>query len=210
MTRPAHSATIPAMPATVTIRLATPADGPALAAIYRPYVEQTPISFELRAPTEDEMAGRVAKLLEYAPWVVAEVDGVIRGYAYAGRFRKRPAYAWTAESTVYLDSAARGQGLGRALMAAVIRVLRLQGYRSVIAGITLPNDASVGLHEALGFTRIGAFDKVGWKAGAWHGVDFFALELAPRVDGEPPAALRPLPELTGTPELERAILGTSG
>jgi phosphinothricin acetyltransferase len=176
-----------------------------VAAIYRPYVDATPISFELRPPTADEMAGRIAKLLEFAPWLVAEVDGVVRGYAYAGRFRDRPAYDWTAESTVYVDADARGRGLGRLLMAAVIRVLQLQGYRTVIAGITLPNDASVALHEALGFKRIGQFGKVGWKAGAWHGVDFYALELGTRVDGEEPNALRPLPGLAGTAELELAI-----
>ncbi len=198
------------MSTSVLVRLATPADGAAVAAVYRPYVEHTPVSFELRPPTADEMAGRITRLLAYSPWVVAEVDGMVSGYAYTSRFRERPAYDWTAESTVYVASAAQGLGLGRALMGAVIRILTLQGYRSVIAGITLPNDASVGLHDALGFTRVGAFDKVGWKDGAWHGVDFFALELAPRVNGEAPGALRPLPELLGTPDLARAILGTSG
>ncbi len=194
-------------PEQISLRLATPADGASVAEIYRPYVEHTPVSFELRAPTPDDMAGRIARVLEYAPWVVAEVDGVVRGYAYAGRFRDRPAYDWTAESTVYVQDAAQGRGLGRAVMGAVIRVLTLQGYHSVIAGITLPNDASVGLHETLGFVRIGQFDKVGWKAGAWHGVDFYARELAPRHDGVAPGALRPLPALLGTPELVRAISG---
>ena len=193
--------------ASVLVRVATPADGAAVAEIYRPYVELTPVSFELCAPTAEEMAGRIARLLESGPWLVAEVDGVVRGYAYAGRFRDRAAYDWTAESTVYLAAGSQGRGLGRTLMAALIRVLALQGYHSVIAGITLPNDASVGLHEALGFTRIGSFDKVGWKTGAWHGVDFFALEIAPRVDGAPPAALTPLPQMLGTPALARAISG---
>jgi phosphinothricin acetyltransferase len=195
------------MTAPVRIRLATPLDGAAVASIYRPYVEDTPISFELRPPTGDEMAGRIAKLLEFTPWLVAEVDGIVRGYAYGGRFRDRPAYDWTAESAVYLAADARGRGLGRLLMEAVIRVLRLQGYRSVIAGITLPNDASVALHTGLGFVRIGQFDKVGWKAGAWHGVDFYGLELGPRIHGNEPDALRPLPNLLGSPELERALSG---
>jgi L-amino acid N-acyltransferase YncA len=193
------------MTTSARIRLATANDGAAVAAIYRPYVEATPISFELRPPTADEMAGRIARLLEFAPWLVAEVGGIVRGYAYAGRFRDRPAYDWTAESAVYVDADARGRGLGRLLMAALIRVLKLQGYRTVIAGITLPNEASVALHEALGFERIGQFGKVGWKADAWHGVDFYALELGPRVDGEEPAALRPLPGLVGTGELALAL-----
>ncbi len=194
-------------PNAIRIRLASPADAAAIAMVYRPYVEQTPISFELHAPTAEEMAARVARVMERSPWLVAEVDGAVRGYAYAGHFRERAAYDWTAESTVYVESGLRGKGIGRALMNALIRVLVLQGYRSVIAGITLPNDASVGLHQALGFRRIGQFDKVGWKADAWHGVDFYMLELGPRRDGVAPDALRPLPGLLGTPELAEAISG---
>ncbi len=189
------------------LRLATPADGAAVAAVYAPYVLETAISFELAAPGADEMAGRIARTLERTPWVVAEVDGVVRAYAYAGRFRERPAYDWTAESAVYVDRSLHRAGLGRATMAALLRVLRLQGFRLVVAGITPPNPGSVGLHRALGFERVGVFEGVGWKHGRWHGVEFFELALFPAVDGVEPRPVRVLPELVGTPELARAITG---
>jgi hypothetical protein len=92
-------------------------------------------------------------------------------------------------------------------MEAVIRVVRLQGFRLVVAGVTPPNAASVGLHRALGFRRAGTFEGVGWKNGQWWGVDFFALELFPARDGGEPVPIRPLPELLGTPELALAISG---
>ncbi len=191
----------------VVVRVATPADADAVAAIYAPYVLDAVISFELQPPGADEMAARIARTLERTPWLAAEVDGVVHGYAYAGRFRDRPAYDWSAESGIYVDDASRGLGVGRALMVALIAVLRLQGYRLLVAGITPPNPASVGLHLALGFERVGLFEGVGFKAGAWRGVEFFELALAPRVDGEAPAPIRALPELLGTPELARALRG---
>jgi L-amino acid N-acyltransferase YncA len=198
------------MTAAPLLRLATPADADAVAAIYAPYVSETPISFELQPPTVDEVAGRIERTISRTPWVVAELDGAVRAYAYAGRFRDRAAYDWTAESTVYVDRSLHRSGLGRATMASVLRVLRLQGFRLVLAGVTLPNPGSEGLHRALGFQPAGTFDGVGWKAGRWHGVAFFELELFPCVDGEDPTPVRPLPELLGTPELAAAIVGDSG
>jgi len=190
-----------------TLRLATPADADAIAAIYAPYVSETAISFELEPPTSAVMAERIAKVLERGPYIVAEVDGVVRAYAYAGRFRDRAAYDWSCESTVYVDRSLHRSGLGRATMEAVIRVARLQGFRLVIAGVTLPNPGSEGLHLAVGFRRIGAFDGVGFKSGRWWGVDFFALELFPAVGVTDPPQVRPLPDLLGTVELARAIAG---
>jgi L-amino acid N-acyltransferase YncA len=192
---------------TTALRLATPADAEAVAAIYAPYVAETSISFEAAPPTAHEMAGRIARTLERTPWIVAEVDGVVRAYAYAGRFRDRAAYDWTAESTVYVDRALHRSGLGRACMEALLRVLRLQGFRLVIAGVTLPNAGSEGLHRALGFQPVGTFDGVGWKSGRWWGVSFFELELFPCVDGEAPAPIRGLPELLGSRALDSAISG---
>jgi phosphinothricin acetyltransferase len=187
------------------LRLATPEDGDAVAEIYAPYVNETAISFELTPPSGEEMGARIAKVLERGPYIVAEVDGVVRAYAYAGRFRDRAAYDWTAESTVYVERSLHRSGLGRATMAAVLRVLRLQGFRLVVAGVTPPNPGSVGLHQALGFERVGMFEGVGWKDGRWRGVEFFTLELFPPADGSEPAPIRPLPDLLGTPELARAI-----
>ncbi len=189
------------------LRLATPADGDAVAAVYAPYVRETAISFELAPPAGAEMAGRIARTLERTPWVVAEVDGAVRAYAYAGRFRDRPAYDWTAESAVYVDRGARGAGLGRAAMGALLRILRLQGFRLVVAGVTPPNPASLGLHRALGFEPVGEFGAIGWKAGAWHGVEFLALELFAAREGMPPDPVRPLPELLGTADLAAALAG---
>ena len=189
------------------LRLATPEDGAAIAAIYAPYVAETAISFELVPPDGAVIAGRIAAILARWPYIVAEVDGAVRAYAYAGTFRERPAYDWSCESTVYVDRSLHRSGLGRATMASVLRVLRLQGFRTVVAGVTPPNPGSVGLHLALGFERVGLFEGVGWKGGRWHGVEFFQLELAPAVDGADPAPVRPLPDLLGTPELARAISG---
>ena len=194
----------PALPATTT-RLATPGDGAACAAIYGPYVSGTSISFELVPPTPDEMAARIAKVSAHWPWVVVEVDGVVRAYAYATRHRERAAYDWTAETTVYVHPDLRGRGLGRIAMRALVAVLRLQGFHLLVAGITAPNPGSVRLHQSLGFERIGEFEAIGWKADGWHGVEFWALELGAR---EPvPDPVTPIGELAGTPELDTALRG---
>ncbi len=166
--------------ARLIVRIATVADGAACAAIYGPFVEQTSISFELEPPTPDDMAGRIAKTTARTPWVVVEVGGVVRGYAYGTRHRDRAAYDWTVESAVYVDAAFAGRGIGRAAMTALLEVLRLQGFHLVVAGITQPNPASTALHLALGFERIGQFDAIGWKQGRWHGVEWYGLELGPR------------------------------
>jgi len=178
------------------VRLATPDDGAACAAVYRPYVEDAAVSFELVSPVADEMAGRIARTLERTPWLVAEIDGVVRGYAYGSRHRERPAYDWTVETTVYVDEAFVGRGLGRALMSALLRVLRGQGFHLAVAGITLPNPGSVALHRSLGYTRVGEFEAIGWKRGGWHGVDWYALELGPRTAAPAPIVpVRALPDL---------------
>jgi len=186
-------------PSPARARLATPADGPACAAIYAPYVETTSISFELVAPTADEMAARIARTTERTPWVVVEVDSVVRAYAYGTRHRDRAAYDRTVETTVYVDGAFAGRGLGRRAMTALLAVLRLQGAHLAVAGITPPNPASFGLHEALGFRLVGSFEAIGFKFGAWHGVTWYALELGPRPAS--PAPFVPLSELLGSPAL---------
>lgn len=185
------------------LRLATPADGPACAGIYEPYVTDTCVSFELTPPDGTEIGARIARTIERLPWVVAEVDGLARGYAYAGRFRDRPAYDWTVETTVYVDRAFQGRGIGRAAMGAVLAILRLQGFHVAVAGVTPPNPGSVGVHLALGFERIGLFEEIGWKDGRWHGVEFFGLELSrPASRPEP---VRPLPAILGSNEVARAL-----
>jgi L-amino acid N-acyltransferase YncA len=196
---------VPASIARPRVRLATPADGAACAAIYAPYVTNTAISFELVPPDATEMAARIARTIARTPWIVVEIDGVVRGYAYGTRHRDRAAYDWTVETTVYIDRDFTQRGLGRIAMSAVLAVLRLQGAHLAVAGVTTPNDGSLALHQALGFVRIGAFEAIGWKAGRWHGVEWFGLELGPRDETPPP--LVPLPEIDGTPELAAALEG---
>ncbi len=190
-------------PAAATLRLATPDDGAACAAIYRPYVETTAVSFEQASPDAAEMAARIARTIERTPWLVAELGGAIRAYAYASRHRERAAYDWTAETTVYVDEALTGRGLGRAAMTALLAILRIQGFHLAVAGVTLPNPGSVALHGSLGFTRIGEFEAIGYKQGRWHGVEWYGLELGPREPG--PTPIRPLPEIQATDGI-RAVL----
>jgi len=135
---------------------------------------------------------------------VYETDDRVVGYAYASKFRERAAYRFTVESTVYVHADHRGRGVGRALYDALLRCVRLQGFRRVIGGITLPNAASVALHETCGFTKCAVFAKVGFKFGAWHDVGFWELELAPHV-ADPPEP-RKIAELAASPEFRSALL----
>jgi L-amino acid N-acyltransferase YncA len=189
----------------IWVRLAAPSDGAACAAIYRPYVASTAVSFELQPPAATEMTARISRTLVRTPWLVAEMDGTVRGYAYGTRHRDRPAYDWTVETTVYVDRTMPRQGIGRATMVELLDVLRLQGFHLAVAGVTLPNAGSVGLHTALGFRPIGVFEAIGFKGGTWHGVAWYGLELGPRPDA--PTAPTPLPELIAAGSLRRWQLG---
>jgi phosphinothricin acetyltransferase len=170
----------------VTIRLATPDDGAAVAAIYAPVVRETATSFEAVPPDAAEMAARIAATLPRYPYLVAEEADVVIGYAYAGAFRTRAAYAWTAETSVYLAPAAQGRGVGRRLMEALLDRLRVQGFAMAYASATVPNDASVGLHRALGFADVGVFPRAGFKFGRWHDTWWGALDLGPGAAPDPP------------------------
>ena len=135
-------------------------------------MRDTWISFELDPPDDAEMARRIADYGSSHGWLVAEVDGVLAGYAYGSPHRTRAAYASSCDVAVYVDPAFARRGLGRALYAALIE--RLAGkYHAAYAGIALPNDASIGLHEAMGFTSVGIYREVGWKLGAWRDVGWW-------------------------------------
>ena len=179
----------------VHIRLVDPErDAPALAAIYRPSVEGGLASFEEAAPDAGEMASRIRRTLERTPWLVAEDDGgSVAGYAYAGPHQARPGYRWSVNISVYVADRARGRGIGRRLYDELLPILRRQGFVNAYAGITLPNPASVALHEAIGMERIGVYERVGFKLGAWHSVAWYGIRLA-EPDGTPPEPI-PLPEL---------------
>lgn len=176
-----------------TIRVATPTDGATAAAIYAPIVRDTAISFEVDPPDAAEMARRIEATSRRYPWLVADRDGETLGYVYAGPHRERAAYGWSVETTVYVHEDARGRGVGRALYRSLLALLELQGAHSAYAGITLPNEASVGLHEALGFALVGIYREVGWKLGAWHDVGWWQRSF-PALDAAP-AELRPFAEL---------------
>lgn len=159
------------------IRVATAADADAIARIYAPIVESTIISFEEAAPSADEMARRIETTLARFPWLVAEEDGIVLGYAYASAHRERAAYRWSCDSTVYVAECARGKGVGRALYARLFEMLRERGYYNVFAGVGLPNGASVGLHRAMGFELVGVYKSVGFKLNRWVDTAWFQLQL---------------------------------
>lgn len=159
------------------VRDAVPADAARCAGIYAPYVRDTAISFETAAPSAEEMAERIAAAQRDHAWLVLEDEGVVTGYAYAGPFMSRAAYRWSASVSVYLDGARRGAGGGRALYTSLLERLTERGMRTVLAGVALPNDASEGLHRALGFVPAGTYRRVGWKQGRWHDVAWYQKDL---------------------------------
>lgn len=171
----------------LTIRDAHPEqDASGCAVIYAPNVVASATSFEECAPSTEEMAARIERISATHPWLVAEHRGELLGYAYACAHRERPAYRWAADVSVYVAEAQHRRGIGRALYEALIERLRRQRFRVACAGITLPNEASVLLHERLGFGAVGVYRGIGWKAGAWRDVGWWQLDLVPNGD-EPPA-----------------------
>jgi phosphinothricin acetyltransferase len=163
---------------TTHIRPATSVDAARICAIYNHYVTTTAVSFEEAAVSEQEMAQRIADVAAAGlPWLVLEVDGTLAGYAYATKWRVRPAYRHSVESSVYLDRAYAGRGFGRLLYGALLDDLRSRELHLVIGGIALPNDASAGLHEALGFRKVAHFSEVGKKFGRWVDVGYWERKL---------------------------------
>jgi L-amino acid N-acyltransferase YncA len=171
------------------VRDATAGDAAACAEIYAPYVRDTAVSFELEPPTVPETATRIAAALATHAWVVLEDDGRVVGYAYGSTFNARAAYDWSTSVSVYTRPGHRRSGAGRALYTALLDRLAARGYRTALAGVALPNDASVGLHTAMGFQPAGTYRGVGWKLGRWHDVTWFqrALGDGPADGDEPPA-----------------------
>ncbi|HEY7025185.1 MAG TPA: GNAT family N-acetyltransferase [Candidatus Limnocylindrales bacterium] len=175
------------------LRVADPrTDAARVAEIYRPYVEDSIISFEEVAPSAAAMAQRIAGALELAPWLVAEEEGRVIGYAYAARHRDRAGYRWSVDLTAYVDSEFRGRGVGKALYGALLPTLRRQRFVNAYAGIGLPNDASVALHRSIGMSLIGVYERVGWKLGSWVDVAWYGMYLSEAARGKS-APLEPIP-----------------
>jgi phosphinothricin acetyltransferase len=163
-------------------------DAEACAEIYAPYVRETAITFELEPPTPAEMARRIAAVVHSHAWLVLEHDGKVIGYAYGGPMKERAAYRWACEVSVYLELGRRRTGGGRMLYEALLARLAERGYRTAVAGMTVPNDASEGLHKAMGFEPVGTYRRIGWKLGRWHDVAWVQRELT--WGDDPPAEPR--------------------
>ena len=159
------------------IRRATPNDVKRLLEIYRPIVEDTAISFELTPPNEAEFAARIASSVASHDWIVAEHGNRICGYAYATPHRAREAYKHSVETSVYIHADHRGRGIGKKLYDALFSSLASLGYHNAYAGITMPNAASIALHQSLGFESIGVFREVGYKLGEWHDVSWWQRRI---------------------------------
>lgn len=171
----------------VLIRAATVGDAVAIAAIYRPFVEESRASFEEVAPDAAEVARRMAGGEIDYPWLVAEIDGAVVGYTSSTAFRQRSAYRWAVETGVYVAPEAQRRGVARALGARLIDALSARGFVTAVAGITLPNGPSVALHEALGYVQAGQIVGAGYKLGAWADIGYWQRDLAERCNppGEP-------------------------
>jgi phosphinothricin acetyltransferase len=187
----------------VEIRLATPDDAAGILKIYSPYCESSHVSFEIIAPHEAEMRERIAHIMDQHPWLVASIDDEVAGYVYASQHRARAAYRWAVDVAVYVGRAHHRRGLGRALYTTLFALLRQQGYFKAYAGITLPNPASVGLHESLGFQSVAVYPKVGYKLGRWLDVGWWQLNLQAEVDNPPEP--RGFPAIRGSGALDSVL-----
>ncbi len=158
-------------------RIARISDAAAIAEIYAPIVRETVISFEADPPTPEEMAERIEAGLASHPWIVAEEADCTLGYAYAGPHRSRAAYRWACDVSIYVRPEAQRRGVGAALYRTLFEILYRQNFAAAYAGIGLPNDASVALHESLGFALVGVYRQVGFKFGAWHDVGWWCRQI---------------------------------
>ena len=177
----------------VTLRVACTQDAPALLAIYAPYVRNTFITFEYDVPDVAEFAERISATLQRYPYIVAcGEDGTPLGYAYLGVFHAREAYDWTAESSIYVEGAARGMHVGTLLHEALERAARLQGLTNLEACIAYPDEGgSVGFHERMGYRMVGRFEACGYKLGAWRDMVWMEKHIAPHSETPAPVALFP-------------------
>ena len=185
------------------IRIATPADAPAVHAIYAPAVTHGVATFETALPGATVMAERIAQRLEHYPWLIWEQHGEVLAYACASRFRERAAYDWIAETSIYVRQDAYRRGIARRLYGSLLAALQLQGINQAVGVITLPGMVSVTLHEAMGFTPAGVWRQAGYKLGQWWDVGVWQRELTAAVT--PPAAVTPFAQLVDSPLLHALL-----
>lgn len=178
------------------LRIATTDDAPAVKRIYAPFVDDTAVTFEREVPSVDALETRIGETLPTYPWLVCEREGVVVGYTYAGSVRKRAAYRWSVEVSVYVTGDARGRGVGRALYTALFALLVEQGYRNAFA-VTTHSNVGRAFHEACGFEAVGTLPDAGYKLGEWHDVTWWQRRLrAPDGSPSPPRSLETLPATT--------------
>jgi phosphinothricin acetyltransferase len=168
-----------------SIRLITEKDADEVLNVYKYFVDNTSVSFEYEAPIRDEYLQRIITNTEKYPWLVCVHNDKIIGFAYASTHRYRTAYQWSPESTIYFAPDFHTKGIGRIIYETLFLLLKLQGYYNVFAGITVPNEKSVGLHQALGFKEVGIFRNIGYKHGNWHHTHWFQLDLAEHILNPP-------------------------
>lgn len=177
----------------LSIRVAIPEDAPALLAIYTPYVENTDITFEYEVPDLEDFQARIRNTLGRYPYLVAEKDGEICGYAYASPFKTRAAYSWSVETSIYVKEDMHHLGVGAALYEALETYLARQNVCNLCACIAYPNPASEAFHEKFGYRTVAHFHKSGYKNGQWIDMIWMEKELCPH--SNPPLPFIPFPEL---------------
>jgi phosphinothricin acetyltransferase len=173
----------------IHVRLAAKEDAKEILEIYSPSVLSAAISFETEVPSVEEMQSRIESCLQKFPWIVCTVDEKIAGYVYASKHRERDAYQWSCECSVYTQTNFKGKGIGKELYYLLFQILKLQGFRNVYAGITLPNEASVHLHEKCGFKKFASYENIGNKFAKWHTVGWWKLQIND-YDLNPPPPLK--------------------
>jgi len=185
------------------IRFAEPTNAAGILAIYAPYCESTCVSFEVVAPTLAQMQDRISRITGDYPWLVGEIDGQIAGYVYASRHHERAAYRWSVDVAVYVAPEQQRRGVGRTLYETLFSILREQGHFKAFAGITLPNPASVGLHESVGFRSAAIYRGVGYKFGRWLDVGWWQRDLQPERDN--PSDPHPFRSIQGSPAVAAVL-----
>jgi L-amino acid N-acyltransferase YncA len=165
------------MPSGFLVRDVQIKDASAIADIYAPFVENTVISFESVPPSQAEMQSRITEVTDRFPWLVAEINNEVVGYAYANAHRSRCAYQWCVEVSVYLSPRYQRQGIAKSLYEQLFSKLVQKGYLQAFAGISLPNEGSVAFHEAFGFSPIGIYKNVGYKMNRWVDVGWWQKQL---------------------------------